>query len=90
MTLFESYTTPNNREWIQIRDGIQSKIKSTLKAIDIAQRRWKAGIVTNGTPWRKRIEQLEAELNHLQDDFQKHIGLRTKYEAAGKQQLSLF
>ncbi len=90
MTLFESFTTPNDREWMQIRDGLQSKMKTTMKAITRANARWKAGVVATNTPWRKQVEQLETELKHLQDDLQKHIALRTKYETAGKAQLSLF
>ena len=67
MNLFDTpVTTPNDREWLQIRGSLESRIKAAEKAKD------------------------EKALIELRADYQDHIRARSKYEAAGKQQLSLF
>lgn len=67
MNLFETpVTTPNDREWLQIRASLEARIKAAEKAND-----------------NKALIELRA-------DYQDHIRARSKYEAAGKAQLSLF
>ncbi len=67
MTLFETtHSTPNDREWMQIRDSLEARIKAAEKAKD------------------------ERALIEARADYQDHIAARSKYEAAGKAQLSLF
>jgi len=91
MNLFETFTTPNDREWIQIRDSIQSKLRSTQKELEAVSRRYKTSLSEGerGT-LKTKMRMLNEAIAILQGDFTKHLSLRTKYETAGKQQLPLF
>ena len=90
MNLFETFTTPNDKEWIAIRNGIESKLRSTQKELEAVSRRYKTSLseVERGT-LKTKMRMLNEAIAILQGDFVKHLDLRTKYETAGKQQLQL-
>ena len=91
MTLFNTTTTPNDREWIQIRNGIESKLKATQKELEAVSRRYKTSLSEHerGT-LKTKMRMLNEAIAILQGDFTKHVSLRTQYETAGKAQLTLF
>ena len=91
MTLFNTTTTPNDREWIQIRNGIESKLKATQKELETVSRRYKTSLSEHerGT-LKTKMRMLNEAIAILQGDFTKHVSLRTQYETAGKAQLTLF
>ena len=92
MTLFETaVVTPNDREWLNIRNGLESKLKTTQKELEAVSRRYKTSLSEHerGT-LKTKMRMLNEAIAILQGDFAKHVSLRTKYETAGKQQLSLF
>ena len=91
MNLFETFTTPNDREWIAIRNGIESKLRnaqSELTKLSSAYRVCLSDIERGRL--KSRMNAVNEQIAILQADFTKHISLRSKYEAAGKQQLQLF
>ena len=91
MTLFNTTTTPNDREWINIRNGIESKLKATQKELEAVSRRYKTSLSEHerGT-LKTKMRMLNEAIAILQGDFTKHVSLRTQYETAGKAQLTLF
>ena len=91
MTLFNTTTTPNDREWINIRNGIESKLKATQKELEAVSRRYKTSLSEHerGT-LKTKMRMLNEAIAILQADFTKHVSLRTQYETAGKAQLTLF
>lgn len=91
MKLFESITTPNDREWIQIRNGIESKLRNAQSELTKLSRSYQVCLsdIERGR-LKSRMNLVNEQIAILQEDFKKHIALRTKYETAGKQQLSLF
>ena len=91
MKLFESITTPNDREWIQIRNGIESKLRNAQSELTKLSRSYQVCLsdIERGR-LKSRMNLVNEQIAILQEDFKKHIALRTKYETAGKAQLSLF
>ena len=92
MTLFETaVVTPNDREWINIRNGIESKLRNAQSELTKLSRSYRVCLSDHDRGKLKtRINMVNEQIAILQDDFTKHVSLRTKYETAGKQQLSLF
>ena len=91
MTLFNTTTTPNDREWINIRNGIESKLKATQKELEAVSRRYKTSLSEHerGT-LKTKMRMLNEAIAILQADFTKHVSLRPQYETAGKQHPTLF
>lgn len=91
MKLFESITTPNDREWIQIRNGIESKLRNAQSELSKLNKSYQVCLSDHERgKLKSRINLVNEQIAILQEDFKKHIALRTKYETAGKAQLSLF
>ena len=92
MTLFETaVVTPNDREWITIRNGIESKLRNAQSELTKLSRSYRVCLSDHDRgKLKSRINEANEKITILQADFTKHIALRTKYETAGKQQLSLF
>ena len=92
MTLFETAAvTPNDREWLNIRSSIETKLRSAQSELTKLSRSHKVCLSDHERGRLKtKMNLVNEQIAILQDDFTKHIALRTKYETAGKQQLSLF
>lgn len=92
MTLFETaVVTPNDREWIQIRNGIESKLRNAQSELTKLSRSYRVCLSDHERgKLKSRINEANDKIAILQADFTKHIALRTKYETAGKAQLTLF
>ena len=91
MRLFEALITPNEREWVEIRNGLECKLKATQKELETVSRRYKTSLSEHerGT-LKTKMRMLNEAIAILQGDFTKHVSLRTQYETAGKAQLTLF
>jgi len=92
MTLFETAVViPNDREWIQIRNGIESKLRNAQSELTKLSRSYRACLSDHERGKLKtRINEANDQIAILQADFTKHVSLRTQYETAGKAQLTLF
>jgi len=90
MTLFESFTTPNDREWLKIRKELESKITRTSKEFCKLQDQIAKALEWQVGSLKTRKNLVEDQLRFLLKDYEAHIGKRTAYETAGKSQLALF
>lgn len=92
MTLFETAAvTPNDREWLNIRNSIETKLRTAQSELSKLNKAFQVCLSDHERGRLKtRIHMVNEQIAILQDDFTKHIALRTQYETAGKQQLSLF
>ncbi len=92
MTLFETaVVTPNDREWLNIRNSLEAKLKNAQNELSKLSRSYRVCLSDHERGKLKtRINETNEKILILQADFTKHVSLRTKYETAGKQQYSLF
>jgi len=91
MKLFDTITTPNDREWLNIRNSLETKLRNAQNELSKLSRSYQICLsdIERGR-LKTRMNFVNEQIAILQDDFKKHIALRTKYETAGKAQLSLF
>lgn len=91
MSLLQSLITPNEREWVEIRNSLESKLRNAQTELTKLSRSYRVCLSDHDRgKLKSRINEANEKILILQADFTKHIALRTKYETAGKQQLSLF
>lgn len=91
MKLFETaFTSPNDREWMQLRKQLETKIAALSKEGGNLEKQISRCLEWQRGPLKQRLAMVTDQLAISRDDYQKHIQARSKYESAGRQQLSLF